>query len=105
MDLEHEKRLTEVESRSKSNAHRLDDVDKRLDEVDKRQDNFHKLVLSVEKLALKEQNVENDVKEIKKDVKEMKESPGKLWKGIVEKAIYTVVGAIITYFLIKLGIS
>ena len=98
MDLEHEKRLTEVESRSKSNMRRLDDVEKR-------QDNLDKLVVSVEKLALKEQNVENDVKEIKKDVKEMKESPGKMWKGIVEKAIYTVVGAIITYFLFKLGIK
>lgn len=98
MDLEHEKRLTEVESRSKSNMRRLDDVEKR-------QDNLDKLVVSVEKLALKEQNVENDVKEIKKDVKEMKESPGKMWKGIVEKAICTVVGAIITYFLIKLGIK
>ena len=98
MDLEHEKRLTEVEARSKSNV-------KRLDDVEKRQDNFDKLVISVEKLALKEQNVENDVKEIKKDVKEMKESPGKLWKGIVEKALYTVVGAVITYFLFKLGIQ
>jgi uncharacterized membrane protein (DUF106 family) len=98
MDLEHEKRLTEVESRSKSNMRRLDDVEKR-------QDNLDKLVVSVEKLALKEQNVENDVKEIKKDVKEMKESPGKMWKGIVEKAIYTVVGAIITYFLFQLGIK
>ena len=98
MDLEHEKRLTEVESRSKSNMRRLDDVEKR-------QDNLDKLVVSVEKLALKEQNVENDVKEIKKDVKEMKESPAKLWKGIVEKAIYTIVGAIITYFLVQFGIK
>jgi predicted nucleic acid-binding Zn-ribbon protein len=98
MDLEHEKRLTEIESRSKSNT-------KRIDDLEKRQDNLDKLVISVEKLALKEQSVEDDVKEIKKDVKEMKESPGKLWKGIVEKAIYTVVGAIITYFLFKLGIK
>ena len=98
MDLEHEKRLTEVESRSKSNT-------KRLDDVEKRQDNLDKLVVSVEKLALKEQNVENDVKEIKKDVKEMKDQPGKMWHGIVEKAIYTAVGAIITYFLIRLGIN
>jgi hypothetical protein len=98
MDLEHEKRLTEVESRSKSNT-------KRLDDVEKRQDNLDKLVISVERLALKEQNVENDVKEIKSDVKEMKESPGKLWRGMVEKALYTVVGAVITYFLYKLGVQ
>lgn len=98
MDLEHEKRLTEVEARSKSNAHRLDDVEKN-------QKDLSELVGTVKVLALKEQNVENDVKEIKKDVKEMKESPGKMWKGIVEKAIYTVVGAVITYFLFQLGIK
>ena len=105
MDLEHEKRLTEVESRSKSNMRRLDDIDKRIDGVDERQEAFNKLALSVEKIALKEETVENDVKEIKKDVKEMKESPGKLWKGVVEKALYTVVGAIITYFLFQIGIK
>ena len=97
MDLEHEKRLTEVEARSKSNAHRLD-------EVEKRQDNLDALVVSVEKLAIKEQNVENDVKEIKTDVKEIKEKPGKRWEGIVDKIIYTIVGGVISYILVKIGL-
>ena len=34
MDFEHEKRLTEVEERSKSNSHRLDDVEKRQDDLE-----------------------------------------------------------------------
>ena len=97
MDLEHEKRLTEVESRSKSNAHRLD-------EVEKRQDNLDALVVSVKELAIKEQNVENDVKEIKTDVKEIKEKPGKRWEGIVDKIIYTIVGGVISYILVKIGL-
>ena len=97
MDLEHEKRLTEVEARSKSNAHRLD-------EVEKRQDNLDALVVSVKELAIKEQNVENDVKEIKTDVKEIKEKPGKRWEGIVDKIIYTIVGGVISYILVKIGL-
>ena len=98
MDLAHEKRLTEVEGRSKSNAHRLD-------EVEKRQDNLDALVISVEKLAIKEQNVENDVKEIKTDVKEIKEKPGKRWEGIVDKILYAFVGGIVTYILVQFGIK
>lgn len=97
MDLEHEKRLTEVEARSKSNAHRLDDVEKR-------QDSFDKLVISVEKLALKEQNVENDVKEIKTDVKTLTNKSGKRWDGLVDKIILIVATAIITFVLSKIGL-
>ena len=97
MDLEHEKRMTEIEARSKSNAHRLDDVEKR-------QDNFDKLVISVEKLALKEQNVENDVKEIKSDVKTLTSKSGKRWDGLIDKAIIVVATAVITFMLSKLGL-
>ena len=97
MDLEHEKRLTEVEARSKSNAHRLD-------ECEKKQDNLDALVVSVKELAIKEQNVENDVKEIKTDVKEIKEKPGKRWDIIVDKIIFTIVGGVVSYVLIKLGL-
>ena len=97
MDLEHERRLTEVEQRSQSNTHRLDDVEKR-------QDSFDKLVISVEKLALKEQNVENDVKEIKADVKTLTSKPGKRWDGLVDKVILIFATAIVTFILSKIGL-
>ncbi len=97
MDLEHEKRLTETEARSKSNT-------KRIDEIEKKQGDIADLVSSVKVLADREVRVEKDVKEIKDDVKEMKSKPGKLWEGIVEKIIYTIVGGIVTYALVKLGL-
>jgi seryl-tRNA synthetase len=97
MDLEHEKRLTEVEQRSKSNAHRLEDVERR-------QDNLDKLVVSVEKLAIKEQNVENDVKEIKTDVKTLTSKSGKRWDGLVDKIILVIATAIVTFMLSKIGL-
>lgn len=97
MDLEHEKRLTEVESRAKSNTERIENIEKR-------QDNLDDLVSTVKVLADREERVESDVSEIKDDVKDLKAKPGKLWEGIAEKALYTVVGAVITYFLLKLGL-
>ena len=97
MDMEHERRLTEVEARSKSNAHRLD-------EVEKKQDDLSELVGTVKVLADREVRVEKDVKEIKDDVKVLKAKPGKLWEGILEKALYTVVGGIVTYVLVRLGL-
>ena len=94
--LEHERRLTEVEARSKSNSHRLD-------EMEKRQDDLEELTSTVKVLAIREENVENDVKEIKSDVKTLTEKPGKRWDGIVDKIIMTVVGAIIGVILTKFG--
>ncbi len=97
MDMEHERRLTETEARSKSNT-------KRLDEMEKKQGDIADLVSSVKILADREVRVEKDVKEIKDDVKEMKEKPGKRWEAIVEKIIFTIVGGIVTYVLVKLGL-
>lgn len=95
--LEHERRLTEVEARSKSNSHRLD-------EMEKRQDDLEELTSTVKVLAIREENVENDVKEIKNDVKTLTGKPGKRWEGMVDKIIMTVVGAIIGLILAKLGL-
>ena len=94
-DIEH--RLTEVEGRSKSNTHRLD-------ELEKRQDNLDDLVSTVKVLAVREENVENVVKEIKNDVKSIKDKRGQRWDSIVDKAIWAVLAAIIAFVLGRIGL-
>lgn len=98
MDLDHERRLTEVESRSKSNTLRLDTMEKR-------QKNLDDLVGTVKVLYEKEERVESDVSEIKNDVKEIKEKPGKRWDGLVDKIILTLAAAVIGFVLAKLGLG
>ena len=97
MDFEHEKRLTEVEERSKSNTHRLDDVEKR-------QDDLEELVSTVKVLAVREENVETDVKEIKNDVKSLTSKSGQRWDSLVDKIIITIAAAIIGFVLAQIGI-
>lgn len=96
MDLEHEKRLTEVEERSKSNAHRLN-------EVERRQDNLDDLVSTVKVLANREENVETDVKEIKQDVKTLTSKPAQRWDSMIDKIIMVIVSAIVGFILAKIG--
>ena len=96
MDFEHEKRLTEVEERTKSNTHRIDDLEKR-------QDNLDDLVGTVKVLAVREENVETDVKEIKNDVKSLTNKSGQRWDGLVDKIIMTIVAAIVGFILAKFG--
>ena len=97
MELKIEHRLTEVEERSKSNSHRLD-------EVEKRQDNLEKLTSTVEVLAVREKNVENDVKEIKNDVKSLTSKPAKRWDSLVNQLITILVAAIAGFILAKFGL-
>lgn len=91
-----EHRLTEVESRSKSNSHRIEDIERR-------QNNLDDLVSTVKVLAVREENVENDVKEIKNDVKSLTSKPGKRWDSMVDKLIWAVAGAVLAFILAKIG--
>lgn len=98
MDLTHEQRLTETEARSKSNTHRLD-------EVEKRQNKLDELVSAVNGLAIREKHVEDDVKEIKSDVKTLTNKPAQRWEGIVDKVIMTIVGILIGFIFTQIGVS
>lgn len=97
MEIKIEHRLTEVEERSKSNSHRLDDVEKRQDDLDD-------LVSSVKILADREARVETDVQEIKTDVKSIKEKPGKKWESFWDKVLWAVVAAVLGFLLARLGL-
>ena len=97
MDLDHERRLTEVEQRSKSNTYRLA-------EMEKRQDNLDDLVGTVKVLADRERRVEGDVKEIKSDVKDLKQKPAKRWEVVVTEVIKLLVAVIGGFLLAKVGL-
>ena len=97
MEISIEHRLTEVEVRSKSNAKRLEDMERRQDDLDR-------LVSTVEVLAVREQSVENDVKEIKSDVKSLASKPAKRWDSLVNQVITIIVAAIAGFVLAKLGL-
>lgn len=86
MEREFEHRLTEVEDRSKSNTHRIGEMEKRQDEMDK-------LVTSVATLANEQKHIKTDVEEIKTDVKSLTEKPGKRWDMMVEKVLLTLLAA------------
>lgn len=92
-----EHRLTEVEGRSKSNTHRLD-------EMEKRQDNLDELVGTVKVLAVREEAVENDVKEIKSDVKSLTSKPAQRWENLITQLITIIVAAVAGFILAKFGL-
>lgn len=95
--MEHERRLSEVEERSKANRERLD-------KLEERQNNLDELVGTVKVLAVREENVESTVKKIEKKVDNLADKPGKRWESLVSQIITILVAAVIGFALAKIGL-
>lgn len=90
-------KIAEIEARSKSNTHRINDL-----EEDNRA--LHTLATSVKVLATKQDTIESTVQEIKTDVKELKAVPGSKWEALVKAAVTAIVGALVGFALAHAGI-
>lgn len=90
-------KIAEIEARSKSNTHRINDL-----EEDNRA--LHALATSVEVLATKQDTIESTVQEIKTDVKALKAVPGSKWEALVKAVVTAIVGALVGFALAHAGI-
>ena len=97
MDNEIQAKIAEIDARSKSNTHRIDDL-----EADNKA--LHQLATSVEVLATKQEAIEANVSEIKDDVKSLKAIPGGKWEALVKAALTAIVGALVGFALAHAGI-
>ena len=82
--------LQEVKDRSLRNEGRI----KKLEE---NQQALNDLALSVREIATDQDNMKNDITEIKTDVKALTAKPAKRWDGIVDKVLYAIIGAFVTW--------
>ena len=90
-------KIVEIEQLSKSNTHRINDL-----EEDNRA--LHQLATSVEVLATKQETIEANVSEIKDDVKSLKAIPGGKWDALVKAVVTAIVGALVGFALAHAGI-
>ena len=91
-------KIVEIEQRSKSNTHRINDL-----EEDNRA--LHQLATSVEVLATKQETIEANISEIKDDVKSLKAIPGGKWEALVKTILTALAGGLVAYALFRLGLS
>lgn len=71
---------------------------------DKLTDSVQSLATSMQKMASEQKHMSDDVKGLRSDVDDLKAKPGKRWEAIVEKAVLTIVAAVIGYMLAQIGI-
>ena len=91
-------KIAEIDARSKSNTHRIEDL-----EADNKA--LHQLATSVEVLATKQEAIEANVSEIKDDVKSLKAIPGGKWEALVKTILTALAGGLVAYALFRLGLS
>ena len=97
MDLEHERRLTQVEQRSKSNTHRLEKLEASTEAI-------NRLATSMEVMVSKQEQVAETVEKLDGKVTALEEKPAKRLDGLVDKIIWAVCAAVITFLLSRIGL-
>lgn len=97
MDLEHEKRLADVENRAKSNTQRLDRLEENTTVL-------NRLATAVEVMAMKQENLGESVDKLTIKVEALETEPAKKWRFVVEKSMYFGIGAVLAYIFSQVGL-
>ena len=99
-----ENRLTSLEQRCKSNGHRLE-------RLEKQQEAIHELAAGIQVMAAEQKHqteaihtVREDVSRLDGKVDALERKPGKRWENLADKLLWGVVGAVLTWFLARMGI-
>ena len=98
MNEEQIRMLTEVDQRSRSNTHRIDQMQDKLED-------YGEMVSTIKVLANEQGHIKDDVSEIKKTVTGIAEKPGKRWDDLVKTVIGIVVGALLALAFTHMGIG
>lgn len=92
MDEQYIKTLTETESRSKSNQHRLDALEGKMDAL-------NSLATSVAQMVVEQKHMTEELKSIKSDLKMMEQAPSQKWNKVTDAIIAALVAAFVAFLL------
>ena len=96
---EMEHRLTEVESRSKSNTHRIDKLERVTEEIHTMSNTMIQLVEEVKHTNETVSSLDQKVEKMDGRVDDMERAPGKEWSNAKRTVFNTVVGAVIGFLI------
>lgn len=98
MDLEHERRLTDVEALAKRNEGRIK-------KIEGEHEVLHQLATSVAVMAEKQGTMNENVEKLTEKVEHIESKPAKKWESIEEKVLLAVVAAVVGYILAQIGLG
>ena len=96
MDMEHEPRLTNVESVCESNTRRIDKLEETTESI-------NKLATAVEVMASKTDRVAKSVEKLDVKVTSLENKPAKRWDSFITTIITVITTGILAFLLGKFG--
>lgn len=99
MDLEHEKRLTAVEERAKSNSHRLEKLEPIVEEIHTMSKTMVQLVQEVKHTNEAVDILDSKVDRMDSRVDEMEKTPAKKWENAKSKVFDALLGGIAGFLI------
>ena len=126
---EHLAKIVETEQRCKSNTKRIDEISRKQEDLDNltksvclmanEQEHMRKDITEtkndlketkddvkeIKNAVLSHKGEEKEVSEIKEEVEELKMKPAKRWDSVVAAVVSAIVGALIAYIAMKLGLK
>lgn len=97
MDLEHEKRLADVENKAKSNTRRIENLEGATSALTD-------LATAVQVMATKQDGMVKSINRLDASVEAIKEKPGKRAEAITEKILLVIVSALVGAALAHFGL-
>lgn len=97
MDLEHERRLTDVEALAQRNKEDIEQLKSSTEAI-------NRLATSMEVMATKQEQVATTVENLDHKVTALEEKPAKRWDSLVDKIIWAVAGAVVAFILARIGL-
>lgn len=97
LNIEH--RLTEVEQRSKSNSHRIDNLEPIVNEIHTMSNTMVQLVQEVKHTNEAVSTIDKKVDRMDSRVDEMEKAPAKEWGNVKKTIISTIIGAVVGFLI------
>lgn len=78
---------------------------RRIEKAERLADSVNELALSVRDLVNAQKTTDKKLTGLCSDVAEMKEKPGKRWESLVMDVLKVIVGGVVGFLLVKLGVG
>ena len=100
-----ERRVNELEKTQAAAEEQHRTLFRRVENLEEEQKTMNAFAISLEKLANAIGSTEKKVDGLCKDVEDMKAKPGKRWETLCMDALKVIVGGLIGFMLVKLGLG
>lgn len=87
LEMEHERRLTEVEQKTETNTQRLNKLEPLVDEI-------HRMSETLVEMAVEIRHTNESVEEIKEKVELIEQEPANKWKDSTRAILHAILGGI-----------